>query len=90
MAMLDRLVDGAIVIKIQGPSYRATLRENDRIAVFAANPPTRNQIYGPVLSAEMDPFLTSGGAMDCRCRLTCQTRTTSELVPTYFPVPAPE
>jgi len=26
MAMLDRLVDGAVVIKIKGPSYRASRR----------------------------------------------------------------
>jgi hypothetical protein len=27
MAMLDRLVDGAIVVKIKGPSYRARRSE---------------------------------------------------------------
>jgi hypothetical protein len=51
MAMLDRLVDGAIVLEIKGPP---TVPTEGKILPRSRRLPHRNCHCGPILAAEMD------------------------------------
>jgi DNA replication protein DnaC len=74
MALLDRLVDGAIIIKIKGKSYRASkaktaksLRKPKPLNQLArwgpcflqTRCPDRNRLRGPVYPAKMAQFLAA-------------------------------